>query len=85
MDSVLTYTGTRPAERDDVDARIVSEVYNGTGSRKNHSSGLWPSYPSTTRDFDQYIPSNPNGDDDGDGYTNLEEVLHQMAMQVEGR
>ncbi|APG29006.1 hypothetical protein A7E78_03320 [Syntrophotalea acetylenivorans] len=85
VDSVLTYTGTRPAERDDVDARIVSEVYNGNGSRKNHSSGLWPNYPSTTRDFDQYIPSNPTGDSDGDGYTNIEEVLYQMALQVEGR
>ncbi|WP_145924834.1 pectate lyase family protein [Syntrophotalea acetylenivorans] len=84
-DSVLTYAGSRPAQRDDVDARIVSEVYSGTGSRKNHSSGLWPSYSSTSRDFDQYIPSSPNGDSDGDGYTNLEEVLHQMAMQVEGR
>ncbi|MEZ4483904.1 MAG: hypothetical protein R2864_04690 [Syntrophotaleaceae bacterium] len=85
IDSVLAYTGTRPGQRDAVDARIVSEVLNGTGSRKNHSSGLWPSYPSTTRDFDQYIPASPNGDSDGDGYTNIEEVLHQMALQVEGR
>jgi hypothetical protein len=31
------------------------------------------------------LPANPNGDDDGDGYTNLEEWLHCMAAQVEGR
>ncbi len=85
VDSVLAYTGTRPAQRDDVDARLVVEVVNGTGSRKNHSSGLWPSYPQASRDFDQFIPSNPNGDDDGDGYTNIEEVLTAMALQVEGR
>ena len=85
IDSVLAYTGARPAQRDDVDARLVVEVVNGTGSRKNHSSGLWPSYPQASRDFDQYIPANPNGDDDGDGYTNIEEVLASMARQVEGR
>jgi hypothetical protein len=31
------------------------------------------------------LPANPNSDDDGDGYTNLEEWLHCMAAQVEGR
>jgi hypothetical protein len=31
------------------------------------------------------LPSNPSGDDDGDGYTNLEEWLHKMAAEVEGR
>ena len=85
VDSVLIYTGTRPAQRDAVDARLVVEVVNGTGSRKNHSSGLWPTYPQANRDFDQFIPASPNGDDDGDGYTNIEEVLYAMALQVEGR
>jgi hypothetical protein len=85
IDSVLSYTGARPAERDDADARIVNEVVTGNGVRKNHSSGLWPSYPQASRDFDQFIPASPNGDDDGDGYTNIEEVLYAMALQVEGR
>jgi hypothetical protein len=85
IDSVLSYTGARPAERDDADARIVNEVVTGNGVRKNHSSGLWPSYPQASRDFDQFIPASPNGDDDGDGYTNIEEVLYAMARQVEGR
>jgi len=31
------------------------------------------------------LPASPNGDDDGDGYTNLEERLHQLAAEVEGR
>jgi hypothetical protein len=31
------------------------------------------------------LPANPNGDDDGDGYTNLEELLHALAACVEGR
>jgi len=31
------------------------------------------------------VPDNPSGDDDGDGYTNLEEWLHGFAAEVEGR
>ena len=31
------------------------------------------------------VPSNPTGDTDGDGYTNLEEELHRWAAIVEGR
>ena len=30
------------------------------------------------------IPANPHGDDDSDGYTNLEEWLHKLAAEVEG-
>jgi hypothetical protein len=29
------------------------------------------------------IPREPNGDEDGDGYTNLEEWLHKHAAAVE--
>ena len=29
------------------------------------------------------LPPSPNGDDDGDGYTNLEEWLHDFSEQVE--
>ena len=29
------------------------------------------------------LPANPSGDDDGNGYTNLEEWLHQKAAALE--
>jgi len=29
-------------------------------------------------------PTNPHGDSDGDGYTNLEEWLHNYSSQAEG-
>ena len=29
------------------------------------------------------LPKDPSADDDGDGYTNLEEWLHRLAAQVE--
>ncbi len=82
VDSVLTHVGSRPAQRDAVDARVVAEVYSGGGSRKDHSSGLWPHYPASSRSLDSYLPANPHGDDNGDGYTNIDHMLYEMARQV---
>jgi hypothetical protein len=89
---VLNNAGARPAKRDAVDNRIANpstgevvtgkgnwvDSVNGSGKR---ASGGWPSYPLTYRNFD--AGSNPNGDDNGNGYTNIEEILYQMALQVE--
>ena len=82
---VLSNAGARPADRDAVDLRIVNEVRSGTGRIIDHPSdvGGWPVLTQNQRPLT--TPANPNGDDDGDGYTNLEEWLHQMAAQVEGR
>jgi hypothetical protein len=83
--SVLANAGCRPADRDAVDNRIVNEVKSRTGNIIDSQSqvGGWPNLAKNTRTF--AVPSNPNGDSDGDGYTNIEEVLQQMAAQVEGR
>jgi uncharacterized protein YjdB len=80
---VLANAGARPAERDAVDLRIVNEVRNNTGRIINSvaEGGGWPVLAVNTRALT--VPGNPNGDDDGDGYTNLEEWLHQFAVQVE--
>ncbi len=91
---VLANAGTRPADRNEVDARIVADVKNGTGriincvgddgsSRCKKNAGGWPKMAENHRSLS--IPDNPNGDDDKDGYTNVEEWLHDMAAQVEGR
>jgi hypothetical protein len=82
---VLANAGARPADRDAVDARVVNQVRTRTGRIINSQSqvGGWPSLGTVTRSLT--IPANPNGDADGDGYTNLEEWLHQLAAQVEGR
>jgi hypothetical protein len=84
---VLYEAGARPAYRDAVDDRIANpstgEVVRGNGTVKDHSSGLWPSYANVYQPF--YYGNNPNGDDDGDGYTNIEELLHQASAMVEGR
>jgi len=82
---VLANVGARPADRDAVDYRLENEVRNRGGAIIDSPSqvGGWPNLAVNHRTFN--VPSNPNGDDDGDGYTNVEEVLQQMAAQVEGR
>lgn len=45
------------------------------------NAGGWPTLAENYRAL--AIPSNPNGDDDGDGYTNLEEWLHSFYSAVQ--
>lgn len=91
---VLANAGSRPAERSAVDARIVGHVRNGTGRIINcvedngtaacgDNAGGWPSYAQNRRVLE--LPTNPHGDSNSDGYTNVEEWLHQLAAEVEGR
>ncbi len=81
---VLDHAGARPADRDAVDSRVVNEVKARTGHLidSQNEVGGWPNLAVNHRTF--HIPTNPNGDDDGNGYTNIEEVLQKMAAQVEG-
>jgi hypothetical protein len=66
-----------------VDDRIIGEVRARGGSIIDtvKKAGGWPILPTSFRPF--VIPHDPNGDEDGDGYTNIEEVLHRMAREVE--
>ena len=82
---MLANVGARPADRDSVDQRIIDDVRNGTGAIIDSPGdvGGWPALAENSRELD--LPTNPNGDDDGDEYTNLEEWLHEMAAEVEGR
>ena len=84
-DWVLANAGARPADRDSVDERVVNEVKNRTGDipKSQEDVGGWPDLAENRRDLT--IPENLYGDDDGDGYTNLEEWLHGFAAEVEGR
>jgi hypothetical protein len=80
----LANAGARPARRDSVDARIVSDITNRTGGfiSSQWQVGGWPWLAENTRPLS--TPSNPHDDDDWDGYTNLEEWLHAFAAEVEG-
>jgi hypothetical protein len=87
-DQVETYVasnvGARPADRDAVDTRVINEMLNGTGFIPGTEAdvGGWPNLAENHRVLN--VPSNPSGDDDDDGYTNLEEWLHAFAAEVEG-
>jgi MYXO-CTERM domain-containing protein len=92
LDWVLENAGARPLDRDVVDIRIVNEVRSGTGSvincvsadgseRCEANGGGWPTMAENRRTLP--IPEDPNGDADGDGYTNVEEWLHAEAAALE--
>lgn len=84
MDYVLANAGARPADRDPVDIRIVNEVQNRTGDWMDQTEvdGYYPNLAVNNKTF---AINNPGGDDDGDGYTNLEEKLYQLKLEVEGK
>lgn len=76
--------GARPAERDAVDARVFAQLSAGEGRVINspREVGGLPALPETHRALS--LPDDPAGDDDQDGYTNLEAWLHREAARVEG-
>jgi hypothetical protein len=89
---VLGRSGAFP--RDSQDLRAISNVLNRTGRIIDHPSevGGWPTlaggtpYPDADSDGmdDRWEAAqgvgDPNGDKDGDGYTNLEEFLNGLAV-----
>lgn len=80
---VLAQVGARPAERDHVDLQIVRDV-RARGGRvidRPDDAGDGPEAASTRHPLT--LPDRPSADDDGDGYTNLEEWLHARAAAVE--
>lgn len=92
VDEVLARAGARPADRDIVDARAVDNVRSGTGriincvsddgsERCSKNAGGWPYYPLNTRTLTP--PANINSDDNGNGYTNLEDWLFSFSQEVE--
>jgi hypothetical protein len=81
---VLANAGARPADRDAVDRRLVSEVTARTGRlfvQSPNDVGGWPMLAVNTRRLT--TPANPNGAT-ASGYTVLEVWLHSFAAAVEG-
>lgn len=80
---VLQHSGARAGERDAVDARVVGEVRARDGRIIDSQAqvGGWPTQPERTRTLN--VPVNPHDDPDGNGYTNIEEWLHEFAASVE--
>lgn len=89
-DFVLANAGARPADRDAIDTRIVNDVRNRTGRIKDCvvtcdeptdiDAGDLPILAVNTRTL---TPPSSIADNDGDGYTDLEEWIHAFSAQVE--
>ena len=79
----LENAGSRPAARDAIDSRIVANVVAGTGKiiDSQKQVGGWIDDGVTRHEL--ALPADPHADPDGDGYTELEHWLHQMASEVE--
>lgn len=82
-DWVTENAGARPNDRDDTDARIIRSVAKKGGKviKSIKSVGGWPDVPRNSHEL--MLPEAPMADDGGDGYTNLEEFLHELAAKVE--
>ncbi len=82
--ALLEHVGARATDRDLVDARIVQEVRDRSGGPIDSPAdvGGYPMLAENVRAFEP--PTEPNADDDGNGYTNLEEHLHQLSAELEG-
>lgn len=90
---VLANAGAWPAFRDAIDSRIISQANGETqgihpyaveqwkGSPYLYTTGNTPTLTYNNSPFTE--PANPSGDDDGDDWTNIEEVLAQCATYVE--
>jgi hypothetical protein len=63
----------------------MDEIANGQGQVIDSPSdvGGWPVLAENVRTLTP--PDNPHADDDGDGYTNLENWLHCFLEEVEPR
>ena len=84
LEDLLPHIGARPADRDSVDARLVRELMERKGRiiDSPQDAGGLPTAAHVERV--NQIPENPNEDGDRDGYTDIEEWLHEMAAKVEG-
>ncbi len=81
---VLADAGQRPAQRDALDAALIENIRARTGSFLQDLTG---DDPWAAVDLGQtralILPENPSADDNGDGYSNLEEYLHRLAAEIE--
>jgi pectate lyase len=84
---IISNVGAYPAFRDAVDERLIREMETGTGPSAPVKGAPnfddWPKL--AAHKIKLAIPVDPHGDNDGDGYTNLEDWLHGLSDEVENK
>ena len=78
--ALLKTAGARPWLRNAEDERVLRTIVARTGriiDRVSQVHETWPASTSATL----ALPAQPSGDDDGDGYTNLEEWLTELTRR----
>lgn len=83
LEWVLASAGARPAQRDACDTRVVGDVRAKTGRIIDHPGDVGGYPADAPAEHTLQLPADPQGDADGDGYTNLEEWLNAAAAAVE--
>lgn len=86
-DYILENVGSRPWERNKADQKVLDSYVNGDGqiidcvddNDCTNSAGGWYLLGSSSRPL--VVPDNPHGDDDLDGFTNVEEWISAFPMQ----
>ncbi len=81
-DYVLNNAGARPQDYDSIDTRIINQVSNKTGGLIDSQYQVEGWLSLSAQNISLSIPSDPNGDDDGDYYTNIEEYLHDLDSSI---
>ncbi len=81
--TLIKNSGARPKDRDFVDIRVLNNILFGTGNiiDSQKDVGGWPNLKNNYQKI--LIPQNPHADDNGNGYTNIEELLHLYSYWVE--
>ncbi|OYP33879.1 hypothetical protein [Rhodopirellula sp. MGV] len=79
---LLSNVGSRPNDRDANDRRIIQTITERRGTIIDSVAEVGFAKP-TSSSTRLTLPPEPNSDDDGDGYSNLEAWLHSAAAQLE--
>ena len=84
---LLGLVGKQPANRDAIDEELAEHIRHRTGSFRTTLSRDGEEDPWASVDVQRtrrlQLPANPNADADSNGYTVLEEWLHQLSAGVE--
>lgn len=83
LQAVSAHVGARASERTEFELWFINHLGARTGTLVNTLDET-PGYPALTLvELPRALPDNPHDDDDDNGYTNIQEWLHQLAQDVQ--